>query len=120
MGLPEFSELYDWLRSAEQMSNDRRRRKPSPITSLDEVIAEPHRFIVVIFEHPQSMIVEPPWIVDLALDEAICFRKSRGMGVARINKLSLNGVKFLDARESSRPLLESLASGRRLTGDLVS
>jgi hypothetical protein len=120
MDIPEFSTFYDWLRSAEQIANMRRRRKPSPVASLDEVIAEPHRFIVVEYYHPEHLIVEPPHIVDLALGEAIAFRKTRGMGGARLNKMSWHGVKFLQAKSKrSRKLLATLASGRRLTGIMI-
>jgi len=44
MDIPDFATLYDWLRSAEQMANDRRRRKPDPVRTLAEVFDEPHRF----------------------------------------------------------------------------
>jgi hypothetical protein len=121
MDIPDFATLYDWLRSAEQMANDRLRRKPKPSQSLAEVLAEPHRFVVVMMPHPEELIVEPPFVVDLARQEAIAFRKTRGMGGARLNKMSWHGVKFLEARSKrSQRLLERLSSGRRLTGDKIS
>lgn len=120
MELPDFSSLYDWLRSAEQMANARRRYKPQPACSLSEVLAEPHRFAVVVMHHPEDLIVEPPFLIDLALDEAIEFRRTRGMGAARLNKLSWHGMKFLEARtKRSRSLLERLARSRRLTGNII-
>jgi hypothetical protein len=121
MDTPDFASLYDWMRSAEQIANQKKRRNPNAVKSLSEVYSEPHRFVVVILPHPEDLVVEPPYIVDLAKDEAIAFRKTRGMGMARLNKLSDHGVKFLDARtKRSRRLLERLWQGRRLTGDMIS
>jgi len=39
----------------------------------------------VIMPHPESLIVETPILIDLAVGEAISFRKTRGMGSARLN-----------------------------------
>ena len=89
------------------------------MTSLEEVYREPHRFVVVIFHHPDDVIGEPPYLVDLALDEAIVFRRTRTMGTSRLNKMSLHGVKWMSARKRSRKLLESLTSGRELAGDRI-
>lgn len=120
MDIPDFASLYDWLRSAEFFANGRRRRTPARIGSLSEILDEPHRFLVVVMPHPEDLIEEPPFIVDLATEEAIAFRKTRGMGAGRLQKLSLRGVKWLEARtKRSLRLIQRLASGRRLTGERI-
>lgn len=117
LDVPEFAMLYEWLAAAEQVGNHTRKRKAAPVTSLEEVFREPHRFVAVVFHHPDDVIAEPPYLVDLALDEAIVFRRTRAMGT--LNKMSLHGVKWMGARKRSRKLLESFASGRQLSGDKI-
>jgi hypothetical protein len=120
MDVPDFASLFEWLGSAEQIANRRRHRKPDGAESLSEVLVEPNRFVVVMMPNPKDLIVEPPYLVDLAREEAIAFKKTRGMGVARLNALSWHGVKFLEARSRrSKQLLKRLSSGRTLTGDAI-